>query len=1000
MIIFYKRLLVLLSLITALPVFSQTPMVFKGGGTGTNVIPLGSGTIWQNRRAQYLYTPTDLTNVQGGLINRIYFRTSSTGTSTYGSLTIRLTQNNMTTFASGAFVTPLTTVYTAPTTTITTLGGNWFFINLQTPFLYNPSQTLIVDVTTLTNTGTGISLFTTPSIGSKRLQGSPATATTGFADNAWNDFGFDVVPPDVGITALLNPVNNSCASESSPVRAIVRNYSSTTAASNVAVRCEVTGAITVTLSDTLRRTIPALGQDTVTFAEGINPFAGGNLNFRVFTRNASDPVKTNDTLVVSRLINSYPNSVQLNPSAQFQGSFVSGTIQNPDHVKAGDTLVYQFNAPAGFNNTQYGTSWSVINSAMLTDFGTSAQAFLFTAPSSGNGLLRFIPQSTETDSLFKLSIRVRIGATGCDTLLERYVYVAPVPVANFRASVACFGAPVQFTDSSRIIRGTLRYFWDFGDAGNADTSVLASPEYSYSASGSYTVTLRVTSNLGYSAQRTMTIDVGYVPQVRFTADNACDKSNVVFSNGTTIQGQLTNLVYDWDFGDGTRSSATNPVRMYATPGVYTVVLRATSPIGCTSTFTRQATVFPYPKADFDFSGSCQNEEIQFDNKSTVAFGTFGQRWDLGNGNRTNESDFLFAYTNAGTYQVKLKVVSEFGCADSITKQLVINPKPVVVFSAAEVCEGSSTMFSNNSTLTGSSTGFSSTWNFGDGVSQNSNAATLNYLYNEAGTYKVTLTATTGTCSSSAEQMVTVKTAPHAVFNTSGSTCAGSTIRFINASSNAATFTWNFGDAQTSTEREPVKAYNNSGTFEVSLIASGTNGCVDSAKKSVTVNALPNAAFTYNRNVPAQQRQVAFSPTEDKLDLYEWNMGDGNRYNQVTPVHSFLTNGPFKVVLTVTDVNGCENSSEQIIGFNVSTNQIASKSLNAYPNPAQDVLNVTGYDGVLKTAFITNALGQRIAIYFKEGAKEIEVELTSLPQGVYTLHLTTDGGNFATTFVKR
>jgi PKD repeat protein len=986
--------------VAALPALAQTPMVFKGGGTGGNVIPLGSGTTWQNRRAQYLYTPSDLTNVQGGLINRIYLRTSSTGTSTYGSLTIRLTQNNMTSFVSGAFVTPLTTVYTAPTTTINHTGGNWFAINLQTPFAYNPTQTLIVDITTLTNTGTGITLFTSPSVGSKRLQGSPASATTGFADGSWNDFGFDLIPPDVGVTALLNPVNNSCASFASPVRAIVRNFSTTTSATNVAVRCDVTGAFTFTLSDTLRRTVPPLGQDTITFAQGINPFTGGQLNFRVYTCNVSDPLRTNDTFTAVRSINGFPNSVQVSPSALFQGTFVAGTIQNPDYVKAGDTLIYHFNPPAGFTNAQYGTSWTALNTSLISDFGTNAQNFVFTAPSASNGTLRFIPANNETDSLYKLSIRVRIGSTGCDTLIERYIYVAPVPVANFSSSLACFGAPVQFRDSSRIVRGTLSYFWDFGDNGNADTSVSVSPQHTYSAAGTYNVTLRVTSNLGYSTQRTITIEVGYIPQATFTANNACDQTDVVFSNGTSIQGQQTSLSYQWDFGDGTASTLTNPTKLYANPGVYTVVLRATSPIGCTSTFTRQASVFPYPKADFDFSGSCQNELIEFSNKSTILFGALGHRWELGNGITSTDKDLIYAFNTPGTYQIKLKAFSDFGCADSVSKQVVISPVPVAAFTSDEVCNGQATTFTNNTTLSGSSSGISSTWDFGNGVTQSNNAGSFTFNYSSPGIYQVTLRALAGNCESSAKQTIEVKPLPVADFSMPAAFCVGSAVRLNNTSSGAKSYSWSFGDSETSMQPSPSKAYVLPGTYQIRLVALHENGCADSITRQVTVNSLPDASFSYTRNAPVNQRQVSFTPPAGNYDRYEWNMGDGNTYNQLAPVHSFLTNGPFKVMLTVTDVNGCENTSEQVIGFNVSARLVDNTNLTAYPNPAHNQLMITGFKGMVQSAFLTNMVGQSIPVKYSISPAGIQADVSDIAPGVYTIHLNTADASYVSSFIKR
>ncbi|AYA36008.1 PKD domain-containing protein [Hymenobacter oligotrophus] len=47
--------------------------------------------------------------------------------------------------------------------------------------------------------------------------------------------------------------------------------------------------------------------------------------------------------------------------------------------------------------------------------------------------------------------------------------------------------------------------------------------------------------------------------------------------------QANNLVYSWDFGDGTKSNQQNPVHTYATPGDYTVTLRITNDCFCRET---------------------------------------------------------------------------------------------------------------------------------------------------------------------------------------------------------------------------------------------------------------------------------------------------------------------------------------------------------------------------------------------------------------------------------
>jgi gliding motility-associated-like protein len=62
-----------------------------------------------------------------------------------------------------------------------------------------------------------------------------------------------------------------------------------------------------------------------------------------------------------------------------------------------------------------------------------------------------------------------------------------------------------------------------------------------------------------------------------------------------------------------------------------------------------------------------------------------------------------------------------------------------------------------------------------------------------------------------------------------------TFQFFNASQNATTYYWDFGDGETSTTFSPSHTYSNTpGEYTVTLYATNDGGCADSAMLSVTV----------------------------------------------------------------------------------------------------------------------------------------------------------------------
>ncbi|RQO31549.1 hypothetical protein DBR32_06215 [Taibaiella sp. KBW10] len=209
-------LLLLLSVSFQVKVSAQTPMYFKGTGTGSNTIPMNN----TGSHCQQIYEPSDFSALPiSGLITKIYLRNAAAGgTGTYTNFSVSFLQNTLTTFPNTNFLTGFTPALLVPSFTVNgnATAGGWYEVPLTIPFLYDNTKTLIVEIKYTAKTG-GMSGPTSTATGNKRLSiiAAPGPLVGNLA-TIWGDFGMDVIPsvpctnPPVAGTTISNAPGVNC----------------------------------------------------------------------------------------------------------------------------------------------------------------------------------------------------------------------------------------------------------------------------------------------------------------------------------------------------------------------------------------------------------------------------------------------------------------------------------------------------------------------------------------------------------------------------------------------------------------------------------------------------------------------------------------------------------------------------------------------------------------------------------------------------------------------
>lgn len=510
--------------------------------------------------------------------------------------------------------------------------------------------------------------------------------------------------------------------------------------------------------------------------------------------------------------------------------------------------------------------------------------------------------------------------SGCNFTMT-YVPTPMTVTPNFTTSILC--GTVTFTDVSTTSNGSPITSWNWSfPGGSPASSTVQNPVVTYPA-GNYTVTLIVTSQTGCTDTISMPISVTGLPIAAFSSTTVCAGNVTQFTDGSTPAAGDPIVSWSWSFPSGNPASSTsqNPTVTYPS-GNFTATLTVTSQAGCTSTFTQAVTVNPLPVANLSGNNVCFNTVTTFTDLSTGNNTITGWNWSIPGGvpaSSTSQNPTT-TYGSAGTFTVTLIITNNFGCMDTNSITVVVNPLPIVSFSSTTVCFGNPTCFTDLSTISsGSITGW--TWNFGDpnsGPANISNLQTPCHTFSAPGNYMVTLTVTSDSlCQSTTSLPIAFNPPPVAAF-TGTNVCLNVSTTFTDGSTAPSgdplnAWNWNFGDGSpNSTQQNPVHAYTSAGNYTVTLIVTTVLGCLDTISNPVTVYNLPVANFSSPDSgcSPVCQTFTDLSqPMSGNIATWQWSFPGGNPSASTSsgPTVCWDTPGSYNVTLTVMTNFGCSNT---------------------------------------------------------------------------------------------
>ncbi|RMG86899.1 MAG: PKD domain-containing protein [Bacteroidetes bacterium] len=266
----------------------------------------------------------------------------------------------------------------------------------------------------------------------------------------------------------------------------------------------------------------------------------------------------------------------------------------------------------------------------------------------------------------------------CNDTANIIVDVFPAIYSDFEYTYdTCIANPVVFTDLSHSDAGpnTLtQWDWSFGDENG---SKVQNPVHLYKIPGDLPVALTVTDINRCKATTVKNVRYFPVPKTLVIAPSefvGCQPANIFFENLSFPIDESYDIV--WDFGDGGVGTGVSPTYLYETPGIFTVSVDITSPIGCTTdtTWNDLITILPSPVADFSFTPeqpSSIEPTVQFTDHSIDAA---KWRWDFGGLDFSFLPNPSFTFPDTGLHAVTLIVTHESGCRDTMIQFLDVIPE--------------------------------------------------------------------------------------------------------------------------------------------------------------------------------------------------------------------------------------------------------------------------------------------------------------------------------------
>ncbi len=562
-----------------------------------------------------------------------------------------------------------------------------------------------------------------------------------------------------------------------------------------------------------------------------------------------------------------------------------------------------------------------ILSATVLDLGS----YQWTITPDDMGSIISEPDQSQIEILWHKDGNATVEVSVCGVSDSRNIEVFPLP-----EPIADHPIRLCANETGTVSSGTqafAEYVWK--DDNGVTVSIDPSPDL---YPGSYE--LVVTDNNGCTGNTAFTIETLPLPNIRISTP---DDTGVCTADGEPLPllyalNSEDGYSYEW-FKDNVSVGNNDPLYQVTDLGFYTVVV--TDFNGCTNV-SNTINVFEFcgtcngtandstcvltpclsNTGDVDFTYSVTGECNVLDFQSSgfgIQPGTTQWYFDdspSGANNTSNLENPTHIFSNAGFYTVILfgdvEDASNPGDLCTQYEAKTVEIPLVAKWAFDKACPGAPVNFIDLSSYLPGNTISSWSWDFGhpaSGIDNVSGDRNPTHIYDDPGSYDVTLVISDGACTSTLVQTITIYPLPIVDITPPSVECANTAIEFESVTTDPiVTYEWDFGDvssgeANTSGLSTSYHAYENPGVYTVGLTTTNIYGC--SNYRSIQVEIEPNlnnGDITANVPIPICEGESADITSPAGGVSWEWSTGETSETITVSEEDIYM--------VTLTDQFGC------------------------------------------------------------------------------------------------